>query len=77
MHYAFNQKMQREQENNRNEFDTLVIINFPKLNQQQKHAYETIMDKVQNNGRGMIFLDAPGGTEKIFLISLLLATIIS
>jgi len=47
----------------------------PLLNEQQKQVYETLMQAVDNNTGGLFFLDAPGGTGKTFVISLILATI--
>ncbi|CAH1105511.1 unnamed protein product [Psylliodes chrysocephalus] len=45
------------------------------MNEQQKYVFDTLM-KVTNDETGRIyFLDAPGGTGKTFLISLILATI--
>lgn len=44
--------------------------NVPKLVEQQKNAYDTIMQ-----AGGMYFLDAPGGTGKTFLLQLILASI--
>ncbi|CAH0703019.1 unnamed protein product [Spodoptera exigua] len=55
-----------------NEF---VRNNVPLLNEQQKQVYETLMQAVDNNTGGLFFLDAPGGTGKTFVISLILATI--
>ncbi|GBP31344.1 hypothetical protein EVAR_13463_1 [Eumeta japonica] len=40
-----------------------------------KQVYETLMQAVDNNTGGLFFLDAPGGTGKTFVISLILATI--
>lgn len=48
---------------------------MPLLNEQQKQVYETLMQAVDNNTGGLFFLDAPGGTGKTFVISLILATI--
>lgn len=48
---------------------------MPLLNEQQKQVYETLMQAVENNTGGLFFLDAPGGTGKTFVISLILATI--
>lgn len=75
MHDAFNQDMQRERQYDINELNTFINLNLPKLNREQTHAYDTIMEAVRNHSGGMYFLDAPGGTGKTFLISLLLATI--
>ena len=50
-------------------------LNVPKLNDQQKNVYDTIMQAVKNEAGGLYFLDAPGGTGKTFVISLILANI--
>ena len=52
-----------------------TAANEPKLVQDQKKAYETIVDFVKNKEGGMFFIDAPGGTGKTFVINLLLAKI--
>lgn len=75
MHDTFNQEMQRERQYNLNDLNTLININLPKLNREQKHAYDIIIEAVQKQTGGIFFLDASGGTGKTFLISLLLATI--
>ncbi|CAB3224789.1 unnamed protein product [Arctia plantaginis] len=54
--------------------EEFVRNNVPLLNEQQKQVYETLMQAVDNTG-GLFFLDAPGGTGKTFVISLILATI--
>lgn len=45
------------------------------LNEDQKQAYNTILQHVENKNGGIIFLDAPGGTGKTFLLNLILAQI--
>ncbi|MDD9341337.1 MAG: AAA family ATPase, partial [Providencia heimbachae] len=75
MHDLFDRELQREQEFNSNDLRLFVQSNITKLNIQQKHVYDTIMQAVSNNAGGFYFLDAPGGTGKTFLISLILATI--
>lgn len=52
-----------------------MVENVPKLVEQQKNAYDTIMQAVNNETGGMYFLDAPGGTGKTFLLQLILASI--
>ena len=52
-----------------------VQSNVPHLNQQRKTAYDTIMKAVYDGIGGIFFIDAPGGTGKTFLISLILDTI--
>lgn len=75
MHDLFDQEWQREQRYDPNELRTFVNLNVPKLNDHQKHVYDTIMQAVQNEVGGLYFLDAPGGTGKTFVISLILAAI--
>ncbi|XP_043262445.1 uncharacterized protein LOC122403156 [Colletes gigas] len=71
----FNQDLLREQNYDPNVLTNYVQENIPKLNQQQKLAYEKIMQEIDNGNGGMYFLDAPGGTGKTFLITLILATV--
>ncbi|XP_026482511.1 uncharacterized protein LOC113389708 [Ctenocephalides felis] len=75
MHDAFNQELNRELQYNVDTLQEFVRINVPLLNEQQKQVYETLMQAVANNTGGLFFLDAPGGTGKTFVISLILATI--
>ena len=41
----------------------------------QAAAYHVILDNMQSGSGGIIFLDAPGGTGKTFLLNLLLAKV--
>ena len=75
MHDIFELELQREQQCNRNELNAFVQANLSTLNVEQEKAYDTIMQAVNSDAGGFYFLDAPGGTGKTFLISLLLATI--
>ncbi|GBP40855.1 ATP-dependent DNA helicase pif1 [Eumeta japonica] len=75
IHDLFDLELQREQEFNSNDLRLFVQSNITKLNIQQKHVYDTIMQAVSNNAGGLYFLDAPGGTGKTFVVSLILATI--
>lgn len=63
------------QQYNRNDLTAFVNDNVPKLVPDQRHAYETIVDSVNNNMGRLFFLDAPGGTGKTFLANLILAKI--
>lgn len=45
------------------------------MNPQQKEVYDTVMKAIDDGNDSMFFLDAPGGTGKTFLISLILATV--
>ncbi|XP_036340118.1 uncharacterized protein LOC118749422 [Rhagoletis pomonella] len=75
MHDLFDRELQREQEFNSNDLRLFVQSNITKMNIQQKHVYDTIIQAISNNAGGLYFLDAPGGTGKTFVISLILATI--
>jgi hypothetical protein len=52
-----------------------VAVNEPLLVADQRVAYDAILHLVNSNAGGLIFLDAPGGTGKTFVINLLLAKI--
>lgn len=71
----FDRDMQRETTFDVNELASFVQMNLPNLVHEQRIAYEKIMDAVTNQEGGLYFLDAPGGTGKTYLISLILATI--
>ena len=75
MHDAFNQELQREKLFDLDALRESVRIYVPLLNQQQKYVFGTLMKVVNDRTGGFYFLDAPGGTGKVFLISLVLATI--
>ncbi|XP_063907387.1 uncharacterized protein LOC135125669 [Zophobas morio] len=75
MHDALNHELQREQQYDIEALAETVRTNVPQLNQQQKIAYNTLIEAVNSGSGGIYFLDAPGGTGKTFLISLLLARI--
>jgi len=53
----------------------LIQTNLPLLNEQQKNVFDTLIKLTNDETGGIYFLDAPGGTGKTFLISLILATI--
>ncbi len=67
--------MQKEQQYYIEALAETVRTNVPQLNQQQEIAYDTLIKAVNSGSGGIYFLDAPGGTGKTFLISLLLARI--
>lgn len=75
MHDIFNMDIHRERSYNRNDLNNFVLENIPKLQIEQKRAYDNIMHSVNNETGFMFFLDAPGGTGKTFLLRLILATV--
>ena len=75
MHDAFNREFEREQQYNTNALNQSVHSKMPFLNQQQKTAYDKIVRAVYDGNGGIFFINAPGRTDKTFLISLILDTI--
>lgn len=65
----------REQQFNVDDLRTFVEATKPLLVAEQMLSYVTITNAVTSGNGGLFFLDAPGGTGKTFLISLLLAHI--
>ena len=55
--------------------ERLVRDNEPKLTHDQENVYSSMLAKIENKEGGIVFLDAPGGTGKTFLINLILAKI--
>ena len=52
-----------------------VEENEPRLTEDQKLAYDVIMESINKKAGGMFFIDAPGGTGKTFLIGMFLAQV--
>lgn len=75
MHDVFNKELEREQHYDRDALAQSVAENVPLLNPQQKYAYDSLMKAANDGIGGLYFLDAPGGTGKTYLISLILASI--
>ncbi|XP_055920291.1 uncharacterized protein LOC129951943 [Eupeodes corollae] len=57
-----------------NELIQSVQTNVPLLNLKQREVYDTLINAINDGNGGLFFLDAPGGTGKTFLMSLILAT---
>ena len=68
-------EMLRETGYDQDELRQYVQRNEPVLTPEQREVYDQILQKVQNNTGGIVFLDAPGGTGKTFLTKLLLAKV--
>ncbi|EPB66767.1 hypothetical protein ANCCEY_14141 [Ancylostoma ceylanicum] len=65
----------RERNYSSEELENFVQVNEPLLVADQRLAYEAILNMIREGNGGLLFLDAPGGTGKTFLINLLLAEI--
>lgn len=70
-----NTDLQREHMFDVNDLNAFVQTNEPKLLTGQKNIYDTVMHSIAAQQGGFCFLDAPGGTGKTFLISLILAKV--
>ncbi|GFX88198.1 ATP-dependent DNA helicase [Trichonephila clavipes] len=71
----FDRDLQRETHYDSDELGTFVRTNLPQLILEQRIAYDIIMRAITEQSGGLFFIDAPGGTDKTFLLSLILATI--
>ncbi|UYV62971.1 hypothetical protein LAZ67_2002684, partial [Cordylochernes scorpioides] len=70
-----NRELMREKNYNIEQLRRFVDSKKPLLVEDQREAYNSIMDCINKQQGGIIFLDAPGGTGKTFLINLLLAEV--
>ncbi|XP_044594871.1 uncharacterized protein LOC123272237 [Cotesia glomerata] len=70
-----NTEMNRELQYSTVEIAAIVARNVPLMNEEQRTIYDRIMLAVSAGQGGFFFLEAPGGTGKTFVISLILAEI--
>ena len=63
----------REIDYDQGEQQVYVERNLPMLTVDQREVYDCFCSMIDGNEGGMLFLDAPGGTGKTFLINLILA----
>ena len=63
----------REIDYNQDEQQAYVERNSPLLTTDQREVYDCFCSMIDSDEGGMLFLDAPGGTGKTFLINLILA----
>ena len=68
-----NTELLRESNYNIDDLNNLILQCLPQLLPEQLTFFNMIMTKVANNEPGLIFLDAPGGTGKTYLLNLILA----
>lgn len=54
------------------ELQQCVCNNKPLLNQDQQEVNQKVLDDINNNNRGIIFLDASGSTGNTFIANPLL-----
>ncbi|XP_067950263.1 ATP-dependent DNA helicase PIF2-like [Watersipora subatra] len=65
----------RETAYDREELRRHVEINEPLLLEEQRAAYNTVLEKIEQNSGGIVFFHAPGGTGKTFVTNLILAKV--
>ncbi|XP_072379547.1 ATP-dependent DNA helicase PIF1-like [Diabrotica undecimpunctata] len=70
-----NTDLQRENQYGHGSLATIIMNSEPLLTAEQKIIYDRMMLAVAAEQGGFFFLDAPGGTGKTFLISLIVAKI--
>ena len=63
----------REIDYDQGEQQAYVERNVPMLTSDQREVYDCFCSMINGNEGGMLFLDAPGGTGKTFVINLILA----
>jgi hypothetical protein len=68
-------EMLRELSYDTDKMNEYVQLNEPLLNADQLPIYNEVLQRLDDRKGGIIFIDAPGGTGKTFLINLLLARI--
>lgn len=71
----FDKDWKRETEYNAEQLRTYVEEKESTLTNDQRHAYDLIIGKFNSKSGGILFLDAPGGTGKTFILNLVLAKI--
>ena len=65
----------REQSYDKVELENYVAANEPLLTPDQQAAYDHVIGTAQQADGGIMFIDAPGGTGKTYLLNLILAKI--
>ncbi len=68
-------EMLRELSYDTDKMNEYVQLNEPLLNADQLPIYNEVLQRLDDRKGGIIFINAPGGTGKTFLINLLLARI--
>lgn len=68
---AFDRDLRRENLYDARSLTAYIAEKLPQLQQQQRTVFDTIMATITNESGGLYFSDAPGGTGKTFVISLI------
>lgn len=70
-----NRELIRESSYDIAQLNEYIKINEPLLNKDQQNIYKEILKRHEHGLSRIIFIDAPGGTGKTFLLNLILAKI--
>lgn len=70
-----NRDLMRETQYDRNMLCKYIETNEKLLINDQKQVYKAVIEQISSENGGIIFIDAPGGTGKTFLLNLILAKI--
>jgi hypothetical protein len=75
--YRVENLLSEELQYDHEKLNTFLQENLPKLNNEQKTVFDTIINRVNSNedGNNVYFLDGPGGTGKTFTYKLILSKI--
>ncbi|GBM26753.1 hypothetical protein AVEN_175904-1 [Araneus ventricosus] len=74
-HHTLDRDLLREANYDINILQNMVQTNKPRLTEDQRTAYEAVMNLIAEGNGNILFLDAPVGTEKNVLINFILAEI--
>ena len=70
-----NREVVRERGYNLEKLRRVVELDLPRLNAGQRQVFDHILALADANDGGMVFIDAPGGTGKTFLLKVIAATL--
>lgn len=73
--YDSTRDLQRERNYDITQLNEYIKKTEPLLNADQKAVYNEVLKKHEAGSNGILFIDAPGGTGKTFLLNLILAKI--
>lgn len=74
-YYDSTRDLQKERNYNITQLNEYIKKIEPLLNDDQQAIYNEVLKKHEAGTNGILFIDAPGGTGKTFLLNLILAKI--
>ena len=70
-----NREVIKERGYNLEKLRRVVELDLPRLNAGQRQVFDHVLALADANDGGMVFIDAPGGTGKTFLLEVIAATL--